>query len=202
MSRWQTSLETQSHTPLSLTHPLFVTHFKVKAEHTVLCLLGSLAGKMVKTSPRCSPWDLVIIRYFPKRSEHWHPPLPPPASLSALPPACQCLQGQTDPSNGTSSLSPPLVSPESLLCLDSELLANAPGLWELACSIVIMTNPGQPHPPPCLVLLLGSHGKLKNCANMAHSCAVGIYLKSNGFEWVGRLQKIPLAALPNFLHAP
>ena len=162
---------------LSLIFLLFVTHWH--SEPTVLHPLGPCGMKRVMTLPYRFPWDLVITGCFPKKSN-----TDSPLSYHQHHQACQLpikrgpatVNRHIDPGNSTSSRPPPAM-PDSRLHWESELLSNARGpLGSSPTLYSSMTNPGQLHHPPSLALT--SWTSEKNCADLAHPCAVGIYLAS------------------------
>lgn len=108
--------------------------------------LGSLGVKRVKTTPppHSFPWDLVSLGTF-QRDPNTDSPLfyqrHQACRLSHQEGTCHCLQWADWSSNSTSSVSPPLATPESLLCPDSDLLSNAQASGEFFYFILISDKP-------------------------------------------------------------
>lgn len=151
-----------------------MTHWH--SEPTVLHPLGPCGMKRVMTLPYCFPWDLVITGCFPEKSD-----TDSPVSYHQHHQACQLpikrgpatVNRQIDPGNSTSSgdawfLAAPGVR-TTFKCLGP--LGSSPTLYSSA------TNPRQLHHPPSLALTSWTSEK-KNCADLAHPCAVEIYLAS------------------------
>ena len=118
---------------------------------------------------------------------------------------CHCLQWADWSYNLTLPMSSPLAMPESLLCLDAEMLQmpRASGQITYFCTHQWPAQGSCSH-LASLLYLLDHTALLKTCAVLVHSYAVWMYLELNCLEWIAGLgkKKIPLAALQNLLHAP
>lgn len=134
ISQWQPGLEMKSHLHLSLIFLPFVT------------LWGPWGWRGWRPPPRPTPSPGTWYHWVLSKETQTLIPLFSTSTTKLVGSPIRrgpatVLNGQTDPSNSTSSVSPPLATPESLLCPDSDLLSNAQASGEFFYFILISDKP-------------------------------------------------------------